>query len=213
MGVNKMSRYKNAASQLGPLERLQTPLASRLSRLITNSSELAAHLGVSTAAISQYRTGANQPTLDRLCKIADFYGVSVDYLLGRCEDPSPNPDHVAACEFTGLCPEAVDMLHEMQRNAADREKIPALNALLTHTDGGTILDLIGLFLNFDYDCFCCGGEVFENVDLAHSGNLNGDTLSISPYYVKAVLPGSIVAALGSLAAKIQVEREAGQDNG
>lgn len=45
--------------------------------------DLAAHLSVSTRLISYYESGQRIPPADILIKIADFFDVSVDYLLGR----------------------------------------------------------------------------------------------------------------------------------
>ena len=42
--------------------------------------------------------------------LADFYGVSVDYLLGRTDTRSPDADIKAVCEFTGLSEQAVTSL-------------------------------------------------------------------------------------------------------
>lgn len=39
------------------------------------------------------------PRKERLEKIADFFGVSVDYLLGRTEDPKPKPAFDVETEF------------------------------------------------------------------------------------------------------------------
>ena len=49
--------------------------------------ELAAVLHVSNGTVSNYENGVHSPNLDILCKIADYYGVSVDYLLGRADFP------------------------------------------------------------------------------------------------------------------------------
>lgn len=49
--------------------------------------ELAAILHVSNGNISNYESGIHSPNLDTLCAIADYYGVSVDHLLGRTESP------------------------------------------------------------------------------------------------------------------------------
>ncbi len=45
--------------------------------------ELAYHLNLSIGTISNYEKGVHSPDLVTLCKIADFFGVTVDYLLGR----------------------------------------------------------------------------------------------------------------------------------
>ena len=45
--------------------------------------EVAGYLQVAVSTMSNYETGAHQPDFDTLCKLADYYGVSTDYLLGR----------------------------------------------------------------------------------------------------------------------------------
>ena len=45
--------------------------------------ELAAHLKVSIGTISNYEKGLHEPDLNNLSMIADYYGVSTDFLLGR----------------------------------------------------------------------------------------------------------------------------------
>jgi len=45
--------------------------------------ELAAYLNLSVGTISNYEQGIHYPDLSTLCKIADFFGVTTDYLLDR----------------------------------------------------------------------------------------------------------------------------------
>lgn len=47
--------------------------------------ELAEVLNVSQNTYSQYENGVIELTAENLIKLADFYGVSVDYLLGRTQ--------------------------------------------------------------------------------------------------------------------------------
>ena len=49
--------------------------------------EVAAVLGVSQNTYSQYETGVIALTAEVLIKLADYYGVSVDYLLDRTNNP------------------------------------------------------------------------------------------------------------------------------
>lgn len=51
--------------------------------------ELAAHLHISVSAISSYENNIHLPDLKTLGKIAQFFHVSTDYLLGRTEYISP----------------------------------------------------------------------------------------------------------------------------
>ena len=49
--------------------------------------ELAAYLKVSIGTVSNYEQGTHEPDLDTLIKFAEYYDVSVDYLLGRTACP------------------------------------------------------------------------------------------------------------------------------
>ena len=49
--------------------------------------DLAAVLNVSQNTYSQYENGVIALTAEVLIKLADYYGVSVDYLLDRTNDP------------------------------------------------------------------------------------------------------------------------------
>lgn len=46
--------------------------------------------------------------------LADFFGVSSDYLIGISEISSPNPTAQAACEYTGLTEANIEELHRMK---------------------------------------------------------------------------------------------------
>lgn len=45
-------------------------------------AELGKQIGLSKAVISKYENGMGYPTLDMLVLIADYFGVTTDYLLG-----------------------------------------------------------------------------------------------------------------------------------
>ncbi|MBQ5840703.1 MAG: helix-turn-helix transcriptional regulator [Clostridia bacterium] len=50
--------------------------------------EIAQYLNVSQNTYSQYETGVISLTAEVLIKLADYYGVSVDYLLDRTNNPA-----------------------------------------------------------------------------------------------------------------------------
>ncbi|MBQ8503671.1 MAG: helix-turn-helix transcriptional regulator [Clostridia bacterium] len=55
-----------------------------------NQTKIAEYLGMSQTGYSKYETGENDiPTLV-LIKLADFYNVSVDYILNRTNNPELN---------------------------------------------------------------------------------------------------------------------------
>lgn len=51
---------------------------------------LAIILNTNQNTISRYETGEREPGISELIKIADFFNVSIDYLLGRTDNPEIN---------------------------------------------------------------------------------------------------------------------------
>ena len=54
-----------------------------------NQKELARKVDVDPSVVSLWLSGKRMPNADSLCRLADYFGVSVDFLLGR-EDPWMN---------------------------------------------------------------------------------------------------------------------------
>lgn len=63
--------------------------------------EVANALGVSRATVAGYESGKKrEPDYETLRKIADYFSVSTDYLLGRTDDPTPPSDeHLTPEEY------------------------------------------------------------------------------------------------------------------
>ncbi len=54
-------------------------------------------LGFGNGSIRKWNV--NHPSSDKLEKVADYFGISVDYLLGRTENPAPlQPSHANATQ-------------------------------------------------------------------------------------------------------------------
>jgi transcriptional regulator with XRE-family HTH domain len=60
--------------------------------------ELALKLGITRAALSHYENNRREPDHETTQKVADFFNVTIDYLLGRSNDPKSMLDH-ATREF------------------------------------------------------------------------------------------------------------------
>lgn len=57
-----------------------------------SQSELANKIGISKSSIAMYERGEREPNLGTLSTIADFFGVTTDYILGRpCDSPRVPP--------------------------------------------------------------------------------------------------------------------------
>ena len=55
-----------------------------------NQTQVAEMLGMSQTGYSKYETGENDVPTEVLIKLADFYGVSIDFLLGKTNNPKRN---------------------------------------------------------------------------------------------------------------------------
>lgn len=49
--------------------------------------DIAASIGLSLRGYQYYEKGQKEPTLSVLIRLADFFDVSLDYLVGRSDDP------------------------------------------------------------------------------------------------------------------------------
>lgn len=52
--------------------------------------ELAEAIGVQVVSVQRFEYGSVRPSLDTLVAIADYFGCSVDYLLGRTDKKEIN---------------------------------------------------------------------------------------------------------------------------
>ena len=76
----------------------------RLKQLRTENdvsqSDIAKLLDVTRQAYSRYERGDREPDLEMLCKLADYYGVTVDYLIGHeSKSIMDRPDSAIAENF------------------------------------------------------------------------------------------------------------------
>lgn len=97
-------------------EAYNMPFAKRLRELLDTPGEtqekLANAIGASRQSIGQWKDGVTSPDINSLNKIANYFKVSSDYLLGRIDIKSPDADIVAICEKTGLAEETIKRLEK-----------------------------------------------------------------------------------------------------
>lgn len=72
-------------------------LVERIKSLATKKkvtfAEIERKTGISNGQIRRWNTSS--PKIENIQKVADYFNVSVDYLLGRTDDPNPNSPGVA----------------------------------------------------------------------------------------------------------------------
>ena len=56
----------------------------------TKPNPVAKEIGISSGIVTKWKTAGTLPTGEILLKIADYFDCSVDYLLGRTDNPEVN---------------------------------------------------------------------------------------------------------------------------
>lgn len=52
-----------------------------------SQTETSNAIGVTLKQVQRYERGESEPTLSKLIALADYFDVSLDYLVGRSDDP------------------------------------------------------------------------------------------------------------------------------
>lgn len=100
----------------------------RLARGISQE-EVARHIGITRSAYSHYEINNRQPVYETLIKLADFFDVSLDYIIGG--NPPKYRDSAANAEDT----EILRLLQDM--NQEQRQQSIGLLQDLVHKDAGS----------------------------------------------------------------------------
>lgn len=76
------------------MQVMKMKFRTRLRQLRTerklSQKELGKELHLGTSAISMYERGEREPDFEKVGMIADFFNVSIDYLLGKSDIQNPN---------------------------------------------------------------------------------------------------------------------------
>ncbi len=96
----------------------ESTLGIRLKELRSNinktQEQVAKSLGISRAAYSHIENSRNEPDNSTLAKIADYYGVTADFLLGRTSDK-----HEEVLAAAHLDKDLKDMTQEQRKAVYD----------------------------------------------------------------------------------------------
>ncbi len=97
-------------------DKTNCPLSKRLQDLIKDPGALAAFLGCTVQAVNQYKQGTAFPKTENLIKIAEYYYVSLDYLLGFTNIPNRDTTLQSINEVTGLSVDAICKLNDISKS-------------------------------------------------------------------------------------------------
>lgn len=113
--------------------------------------EVAKDIGISRATLGYYESGYRKPDIEILLKIAKYYNVSCDYLLGLTMTNCPDIDIRTISKKTGLWTKTIAWLYDLVQCSEkhnDFLKLDTINFILSNID---IIDILSqyLFMNID----------------------------------------------------------------
>ena len=118
-----MARHKKSTD-----EKYNQPFATRFRILMntgkrTSQAEIAEAVGKSRQVISQYYNGESEPPYDALVKIAQYFHVTVDYMIGATEVASTSLDVKEIVRQTGISEKNVSSILERNKLAEQMKEI------------------------------------------------------------------------------------------
>lgn len=96
--------------------------------------KLACDLDVTAQSLSLYETGQRTINIDLLKKIAEYFNVSADYLIGISDVLSADITTKAICDYTKLSEEALKEMLEWQKYPHDVKITNSKNYSITEID-------------------------------------------------------------------------------
>lgn len=127
-------------------ERLETLIEKKKDENYQNSiPKQADGMGIPYPTFVKYINGKAECPASNIIKIARYYGVSTDYLLGNSPNPTTNEKLQGVCKYTGLSEKAVENLTE-NKNSTD---IRYINFLLEYGFVRGFFNEFSLYVNSD----------------------------------------------------------------
>lgn len=174
-------------------DRVNCPFSRRLQELVTDPASLANYLGCTVQAVNQYKTNAAFPKTENLIKIAEYYQVSLDYLMGFTNIPNRDTSLQAINEVTGLDVDAIIKLNEIKEKNAQTSFSDIISLLISDKNAEYFLYMIKLLIDYELGD---GGNALVDVHVAgENWKLYSDTL------VKASLQNTMIENISAIAAR------------
>ena len=123
-----------------------SPFTEIFRKLAGNETQqaIADKVGITRQNVGKWLSGETTPDINTLGKIADAYGVSTDYLLGRTPNKTTNTDIKSVCEYTGLSEKSVYIMHEEQKEGFGTNIATGINLLVRYNE----IDILNLMQSY-----------------------------------------------------------------
>jgi transcriptional regulator with XRE-family HTH domain len=123
---------KRVDEQYSTIKKHVSPICERIKELLDKGDidDFCDKLEISKRTVYNWQSNKARPDIDRLGDIADYFGVTTDYLVGRIDNPAKTVDIVEMCEFTGLSKEAIMCLNTLYLEEFENLHDPILSSII-----------------------------------------------------------------------------------
>ena len=113
---------------------------------------LGKEIGCSKTSLSEWQNGKKYPNSEQLVKLARYFNVTADYLLGLTDTKMLNTDIRKVTDYTGLSEKAVVFLNAEKTHGINRSGVTEfLSYLATHSETAELVQAIKNRNNFITD--------------------------------------------------------------
>lgn len=157
------------------------PWANRINQVRKNSkltqNEFAQKCGLSSGTLSEWIVNKIEPKVKSLKKVADTFGVSMDYLMGKHECKTPENQKIS--EDTGLTDDTINSLRWANKRLIQKgdssiaKKLAVCNYLIKTMRKSSLLESLYDYLFGEYFFESTNGENLNGATIVTSRSPNG----------------------------------------
>lgn len=118
----------------------------RLNNNLT-AKDLSVILDISESAISLYENGKRKPTIELIMKMADYFNVSTDFILGVSNGNLSNREKVIDVDFSEVLENIIIHLNNQNTIKFDGQQLDKNMEIIFHNNLTNLLDNMRLFIN------------------------------------------------------------------
>lgn len=124
-------------------KKLETLIEKKKDENYKNSvPQQAEDMGIPYPTFAKYLSGMSECPAKNLIKIANYYGVSIDFLLGNTHIETTNPTIQAVGQYTGLSDKAIETLKFLNDRKNIRAYIDLLSCIIASSNFEYLLGLL-----------------------------------------------------------------------
>lgn len=139
-------------------------LSQRLKQLRSENNltqaQLADILGIAKTTLAAYEQGKSEPNIELLIKMADYFCVTVDYLIGKTN--CIHEEYQPISDILGIDEKTIDILKGFSRNKAEYSQLDFLEAIIQHPQFSSLMSQISSYILHDeqgwHDAPICDAE-------------------------------------------------------